>query len=41
MKILGRMDWEKGGKSVYFEDLDGHVGEVGSRGVWAHYPLEG
>ncbi|KAK2765360.1 hypothetical protein FQN54_008206 [Arachnomyces sp. PD_36] len=40
VKILGRMDWEKGGKSVYFEDLDGHVGEVGSRGVWAHYPLE-
>lgn len=38
--ILGRMDWERGGKSVYFEDPDGHVGEIGSRGIWAHYDLE-
>lgn len=37
VRILGRMDWERGGKSVYFEDLDGHVGEIGSRGIWAHY----
>lgn len=37
VRILARMDWELGGKSVYFEDPDGHVGEVGSRGIWKHY----
>ena len=37
VKILSTMDWEKGGKSVYFEDVDGHIGEVGSRGIWDHF----
>ncbi|KAL2222396.1 Glyoxalase/Bleomycin resistance protein/Dihydroxybiphenyl dioxygenase [Thermoascus aurantiacus ATCC 26904] len=37
VKVRGRMEWERGGRSVYFEDLDGHVGEIGSRGIWAHY----
>ncbi|PCG96516.1 Hypothetical protein PENO1_067900 [Penicillium occitanis (nom. inval.)] len=37
VRILGRMDWELGGKSVYFEDPDGHVGEIGSKGIWKHY----
>jgi catechol 2,3-dioxygenase-like lactoylglutathione lyase family enzyme len=37
VNILARMNWERGGKSVYFEDPDGNVGEVGSRGIWAHY----
>lgn len=37
VRVTGRMEWERGGRSVYFEDLDGHVGEVGSRGVWGHY----
>ncbi|KIW99948.1 uncharacterized protein Z518_10876 [Rhinocladiella mackenziei CBS 650.93] len=37
VKILGKVDWERGGRSVYFADLDGNVGEVGSRGIWAHY----
>jgi catechol 2,3-dioxygenase-like lactoylglutathione lyase family enzyme len=35
--ISGRMEWEKGGRSVYFSDPDGHVGEIGSRGIWEHY----
>lgn len=35
--ITGRIDCDLGGKSVYFEDPDGHVGEVGSRGIWKHY----
>ncbi|KAJ5831880.1 Glyoxalase/Bleomycin resistance protein/Dihydroxybiphenyl dioxygenase [Penicillium riverlandense] len=35
--VTGRMDWDLGGKSVYFEDPDGHIGEVGSRGIWKHY----
>ncbi|KAI5363658.1 Putative glyoxalase/Bleomycin resistance protein/Dihydroxybiphenyl dioxygenase [Septoria linicola] len=33
----GRMEWPRGGYSVYFLDPDGHVGEVASRGIWAHY----
>lgn len=37
VKILGVKDWQRGGRSVYFEDPDGHVGEVASRGVWLHY----
>ncbi|OAP57290.1 hypothetical protein AYL99_08028 [Fonsecaea erecta] len=37
VKILGRVDWPLGGKSVYFGDLDGNVGEIASRGIWSHY----
>ena len=37
VKVLGTMDWERGGRSVYFADPDGHVGEIGSRGIWEHY----
>ncbi|KAL2812946.1 Glyoxalase/Bleomycin resistance protein/Dihydroxybiphenyl dioxygenase [Aspergillus granulosus] len=37
VKIRSHMGWERGGKSVYFEDLDGHVVEIASRGVWPHY----
>jgi hypothetical protein len=37
VKVLGTMDWERGGRSVYFVDSDGHVGEIGSRGIWGHY----
>jgi catechol 2,3-dioxygenase-like lactoylglutathione lyase family enzyme len=37
VKILATMDWENGGRSVFFSDPDGHVGEIGSRGIWAHY----
>jgi catechol 2,3-dioxygenase-like lactoylglutathione lyase family enzyme len=37
IKVLATMDWERGGRSVYFEDLDGHVGEIGARGIWPHW----
>lgn len=37
VKILGKVDWPKGGRSVYFEDPDGHVGEIASRGIWPHH----
>jgi catechol 2,3-dioxygenase-like lactoylglutathione lyase family enzyme len=37
VKILSTMKWERGGKSVYFEDLDGNIGEVGSRGIWQNW----
>lgn len=32
--IRGVMHWERGGRSVYFEDPDGNIGEIGSRGIW-------
>jgi catechol 2,3-dioxygenase-like lactoylglutathione lyase family enzyme len=35
--VLGKVEWPTGGKSVYFQDLDGHVGEIASRGIWPHY----
>jgi catechol 2,3-dioxygenase-like lactoylglutathione lyase family enzyme len=35
--VTGRMDWERGGRSVYFSDPDGHVGEIGSKGIWGHF----
>lgn len=35
--VKGTMNWEKGGKSIYFEDPDGHIGEIGSRGIWEHW----
>lgn len=37
VNILGTMKWELGGKSVYFEDVDGNVLELAGKGVWAHY----
>lgn len=37
VKLRGTMHWQKGGKSVYFEDPDGHIGEIGSRGIWEHW----
>jgi catechol 2,3-dioxygenase-like lactoylglutathione lyase family enzyme len=37
VKLRGVMNWQKGGRSVYFEDPDGHIGEIGSRGIWEHW----
>ena len=37
VKILGKVDWPRGGRSVYFSDLEGNVGEIGSRGIWEHF----
>ncbi len=37
VKILGQVNWPRGGRSVYFSDLEGNVGEIGSRGIWEHY----
>lgn len=34
VRIRGVMHWERGGRSVYFEDPEGNVGEIGSRGIW-------
>jgi catechol 2,3-dioxygenase-like lactoylglutathione lyase family enzyme len=37
VKILGLMDWERGERSVYFAGPAGHIGEIGSWGIWTHY----
>jgi catechol 2,3-dioxygenase-like lactoylglutathione lyase family enzyme len=35
--IEARMDWPRGGKSVYFRDPDGHVLELATPGLWPTY----
>ncbi len=37
VKIRGEMNWQRGGRSLYFEDPDGHVLEVATPGLWANY----
>jgi catechol 2,3-dioxygenase-like lactoylglutathione lyase family enzyme len=37
VRVTATVDWPRGGRSVYFADLDGNVGEIGSRGIWNHY----
>jgi catechol 2,3-dioxygenase-like lactoylglutathione lyase family enzyme len=32
--IRGEMRWPRGGRSLYFEDPDGHVLEVATPGLW-------
>ncbi|KUL96381.1 glyoxalase [Bosea sp. WAO] len=35
--IEGRMSWERGGKSLYFRDPDGHMLELATPGLWPSY----
>lgn len=35
--IASEMTWDRGGRSVYFHDPDGHVVELATPGVWASY----
>jgi catechol 2,3-dioxygenase-like lactoylglutathione lyase family enzyme len=35
--IEARMDWARGGKSIYFRDSDGHVLEIATPGLWPIY----
>lgn len=37
VKLLSRMDWPRGGRSLYFRDPDGHLLELLTPGVWATY----
>ena len=37
VKIRSEMSWPRGGRSLYFEDPDGHVLEVATPGLWANY----
>jgi len=35
--IESRMNWPRGGKSIYFRDPDGHLAELVTPGCWAIY----
>lgn len=35
--VEGRMQWERGGRSIYFRDPDGHLVELATRGIWTIY----
>lgn len=35
--IESRVDWPRGGKSLYFRDPDGHALELATPGLWANY----
>ena len=37
VKIRSEMRWPRGGRSLYFEDPDGHVLEVATPGLWRNY----
>jgi catechol 2,3-dioxygenase-like lactoylglutathione lyase family enzyme len=37
VEILSRVEWPRGGRSVYFRDPDGHLLELLTPGVWATY----
>lgn len=35
--VEGRMQWERGGRSLYFRDPDGHLLEMMTPGLWRTY----
>jgi catechol 2,3-dioxygenase-like lactoylglutathione lyase family enzyme len=35
--IESRVQWSRGGKSIYFRDPDGHLLELATPGLWATY----
>jgi catechol 2,3-dioxygenase-like lactoylglutathione lyase family enzyme len=35
--IKGRVNWPRGGTSIYFRDPDGHLAELVTPGIWATY----
>jgi catechol 2,3-dioxygenase-like lactoylglutathione lyase family enzyme len=37
VEIESRVDWKRGGRSVYFRDPDGHLLELVTPGVWGNY----
>jgi catechol 2,3-dioxygenase-like lactoylglutathione lyase family enzyme len=37
IEIESRVDWSRGGKSIYFRDPDGHVLELATPGLWPNY----
>ncbi len=37
VEIEGRTNWQRGGKSIYFRDPDGHLLELATPGLWPIY----
>ena len=37
VKIESKVEWERGGRSLYFRDLDGHLLELVTPDVWETY----
>jgi len=37
IKLRSEMRWSGGGRSIYFEDPDGHVLELATPGIWPNY----
>ena len=37
IKIESRVKWARGGESLYFRDLDGHLVELATPGIWPNY----
>ena len=37
LEIESKVIWEKGGQSFYFRDLDGHLLELATPGIWETY----
>ena len=37
VRIERTIDWPLGGRSIYFRDPDGHLGELATPGTWANY----
>ena len=35
--VESRVDWKRGGKSIYFRDPDGHLLELATPGLWPIY----
>jgi catechol 2,3-dioxygenase-like lactoylglutathione lyase family enzyme len=35
--IESAVEWERGGKSLYFRDPDGHLVELATPGIWPNY----
>ncbi|HVI98934.1 MAG TPA: VOC family protein [Sphingomonas sp.] len=38
VRMRGERTWPAGGRSLYFEDPDGHVLELATPGLWPNYP---
>jgi catechol 2,3-dioxygenase-like lactoylglutathione lyase family enzyme len=37
IEIIGRAEWPRGGRSLYFRDPDGHLVELATPGLWPVY----
>ena len=35
--VESEVDWPSGGRSLYFRDPEGHLGELATPGIWSNY----